>query len=169
LLRAAVARALDVMWQQDHQQHSEIDPTAGGGEILKNIQALSPKNDAEHVLQAQALSMAIDLGKLRWLMFEQGSSSISLPLLAMLVFWLAIVFANFGLFAPTNATVTVRVTKREKRACKGCEEQGVQSAPLPARIIDKGAGECGGMVRASIKASALRHMQANAARSTLHE
>ena len=32
----------------------------------------------------------------------------------------------------------MRVTKREKRACKGCEEQGVQSAPLPARIIDKG-------------------------------
>ena len=32
----------------------------------------------------------------------------------------------------------VRLTKREKRVCKGCEEQGVQSAPLPARIIDKG-------------------------------
>ena len=32
----------------------------------------------------------------------------------------------------------VRVTKREKRACKSCEEQGVQCAPLPARIIDKG-------------------------------
>jgi transposase len=32
----------------------------------------------------------------------------------------------------------VRVTKREKRACKACEEQGVQAAPLPARIIDKG-------------------------------
>jgi transposase len=32
----------------------------------------------------------------------------------------------------------VRVTKREKRACRDCEEQGVQSAPLPARIIDKG-------------------------------
>jgi hypothetical protein len=32
----------------------------------------------------------------------------------------------------------VRVTKREKRACKVCEEQGVQCAPLPARIIDKG-------------------------------
>ena len=35
--------------------------------------------------------MAIDLGKLRWLMFEQGSTSISLPLLWMLVFWLVIV------------------------------------------------------------------------------
>ncbi len=32
----------------------------------------------------------------------------------------------------------VRVIKREKRACKGCEEQGVQCAPLPVRIIDKG-------------------------------
>ena len=33
----------------------------------------------------------------------------------------------------------VRVTKREKRACKRCEEQGVQCAPLPVRIIDKGS------------------------------
>jgi transposase len=31
----------------------------------------------------------------------------------------------------------VVVTKREKRACKACEEQGVKGAPLPARIIDK--------------------------------
>jgi transposase len=30
----------------------------------------------------------------------------------------------------------VQVTKREKRACKSCEEQGVVSAPLPPRIID---------------------------------
>ena len=32
----------------------------------------------------------------------------------------------------------VRVTKREKRACNACEEQGVQCAALPARVIDKG-------------------------------
>ena len=31
----------------------------------------------------------------------------------------------------------VQVTKREKRACKKCEEQGVAMAPLPVRIIDK--------------------------------
>jgi transposase len=31
----------------------------------------------------------------------------------------------------------VLVTKREKRACQKCEEQGVMAAPLPARIIDK--------------------------------
>src|SRR6266568_1346374 len=31
----------------------------------------------------------------------------------------------------------VQVTKREKRACKSCPEQGVAAAPLPTRIIDK--------------------------------
>jgi hypothetical protein len=106
LLRGAVARTLDLTWHQDHQQHSEMVPTAAGGEVVYDkIQALSPKNDAQHALQAQASSMAIDLGKLRWLMFEQRSTSISLPLLGMLVFWLVIVFTSFGLFAPTNATV----------------------------------------------------------------
>jgi transposase len=32
----------------------------------------------------------------------------------------------------------VRVIKREKRACKDCQEQGVKCAPVPARIIEKG-------------------------------
>ena len=31
----------------------------------------------------------------------------------------------------------VEVTKREKRACKQCEEQGVTTAAVPMRIIDK--------------------------------
>src|SRR5271166_343019 len=31
----------------------------------------------------------------------------------------------------------VLVTKREKRACRRCEEQGVETAALPARIIPK--------------------------------
>src|SRR5207245_4520819 len=31
----------------------------------------------------------------------------------------------------------VLISKREKRACKSCEEQGVISAPLPPRIIEK--------------------------------
>ena len=32
----------------------------------------------------------------------------------------------------------VVVTKREKRACKHCEEGGVAAAPVPARIVVKG-------------------------------
>ena len=32
----------------------------------------------------------------------------------------------------------VVVTMREKRACKACEEQGVECARVPVRIIEKG-------------------------------
>lgn len=32
----------------------------------------------------------------------------------------------------------VKVTKREKRACRHCEQRSVVAAPLPARIIEKG-------------------------------
>jgi hypothetical protein len=108
LLHGAAARMLTLLWPQDSQQNPQMAPRAAGGEVIfDKIQELSPKNDAQHSLQAQALSMAIDLGKTRWLMFEQGSSSISTPLLAMLVFWLATIFSSFGLFAPRNATVMV--------------------------------------------------------------
>jgi transposase len=38
----------------------------------------------------------------------------------------------------------VVVTKREKRACQSCEEQGVACAPLPARIISERLGQRSG-------------------------
>jgi transposase len=36
------------------------------------------------------------------------------------------------------AQYLVQVTRREKRACKRCPEQGVQTEPLPERILPKG-------------------------------
>jgi len=50
LIRAAVARTLDMLWHQ-----SQMDPRAAGGEILYDkIQALSPASDAQRALKAQA-------------------------------------------------------------------------------------------------------------------
>jgi hypothetical protein len=47
----------------------------------------------------------IALGQMRWLMYEQRASSVSMPLLVVLISWLIIIFVSFGLFAPFNATV----------------------------------------------------------------
>jgi hypothetical protein len=49
--------------------------------------------------------MALDLGRTRVLLFEQLDSWIPVPFLVVLVFWLGIIFASFGLFAPRNGTV----------------------------------------------------------------
>jgi Transposase C of IS166 homeodomain/zinc-finger binding domain of transposase IS66 len=42
------------------------------------------------------------------------------------------------------AKYVVVVTKREKRACQSCEEQGVTCAPLPVRIISERFGQRSG-------------------------
>jgi len=49
--------------------------------------------------------MAMDLGKTRWLMYAQATTSVSIPLVVVLVLWLTVIFISFGLFAPLNATV----------------------------------------------------------------
>ena len=104
LLHSTVARTLDLIWPKDRRQPPQIDPKAAGGEsVYDKILELSPKTDAQRSLQAQAASLAIDLGKMRWLMLAQGGSFISVPVLVVVVFWLAIIFISYGLFAPRNA------------------------------------------------------------------
>ena len=106
LLRGAVTRILDRTWSKDRTSPSQLESPSGGNEaIYDKIQGLSPKDDTQRSLQAQALSIAIGLGQTRWLMYEQSVTSVSLPLLVVLVFWLTIIFISFGLFAPPNATV----------------------------------------------------------------
>jgi hypothetical protein len=76
-----------------------------GGEVVFNkIQDLVPHTDAQRAIQAEAESLAINLGQTRWLLFAQSGSSISKPFLVIVVFWLTVLYLSFGLFAPSNAT-----------------------------------------------------------------
>jgi hypothetical protein len=104
LLHRMVENAVNRMWPEERSSHAQLDPTASGAEELhKAIQKLSPRNDVQLSLKSQAVGVASDLGQLRWLLFEQSGSSISMPLLIVVISWLAIIFASWGLFAPSNA------------------------------------------------------------------
>jgi hypothetical protein len=106
MLQRSVAGALEQFWPTDGHRPSMIDRRASSVETLfDNIQQLSPHSEAQRSLQSQALTMALDLGRTRVLLFEQLDSSIPVPFLVVLVFWLGIIFASFGLFAPRNGTV----------------------------------------------------------------
>ncbi len=110
MLRDRVARGLELIWPEDGSAHSQLDPTATSGEgLYARIQELSPQTDSQRALREQALSLAMGLGYARWLMFAQGSSSISMPLLVGLVFWLTAIFISLGLFAPRNGTVIATI------------------------------------------------------------
>ena len=106
LLHRVVADSIDVIWPQERTQPSRPgSPSADADVLVTKIQGLSPKDDRQHSIQAQALSLAISLSQTRWLMYEQEAGSVSKPLLVILIFWLTVIFLSFGVFAPHNATV----------------------------------------------------------------
>src|SRR5262249_38669262 len=109
LLRRTVADAVERIWPEDAAQTPTLaapGTTARGTTFYESIEELSPQNDKQRRLQSAALQGAADLGQARWLLVAQGeSSAVPMPFLAVLVFWLAVLFLSFGLFASPNATV----------------------------------------------------------------
>ena len=106
ILRSSVVRILDRMASKNPDGPFQSDASSSASEALfDKIQGLSAKNDAQRSIQAQALSITISLAQTRWLIYEQKITSVSIPLLAVLIFWLTIIFISFGLFAPPNAMV----------------------------------------------------------------
>ena len=107
LLRRSVARLIDQMWRERSAGSSQPTPTAASEAFYDKIQALSPQNDAQRSLQAQALTTGISLGQTRFLLVGQSGRSIPMAFLVVMVCWLAVIFGSFGLFARPNTTVIV--------------------------------------------------------------
>jgi len=107
-LKVAVGRMVDQIWSKGGEETSATDSQLARREVMfDKLQELTPHNDSQRAIQSQAENMAIKLAETRWLLFEQSGSSISVPFLVVVVFWLTILFVSFGLFAPRNGTVIV--------------------------------------------------------------
>ena len=108
-LRSAVVGSVDLIWPQERERTSEGKPPSTHAEtLLDKIQILAPKDDKQRWIQSEALSEAVALGQTRWLLYEQGASSVSWPMITILVFWLTAIFVSFGLFAPGNQQLRPR-------------------------------------------------------------
>jgi hypothetical protein len=104
LLRNATQSTIYRLWPESGVR-GELPPgIAWSREMPVAIQKLSPQTEAQRTFKSQAADLAKDLGQMRWLLYEQAESSISKPMLAIMVFWLALTFVSVGLFAPANAT-----------------------------------------------------------------
>ena len=103
-LRGSVASAIDRIWPDDGSRRAQVTPTTGAEGFYDKILTLAPQNDAQRALQAQALALSMSLGQSRWLLAAQGGS-IPMPFLLVLILWLTVILASFGLFAPRNTMV----------------------------------------------------------------
>jgi len=103
-LRAVLVLALDRL-SPERPAGADLAPTTRAESLYGRIHALSPQSEAQRSLRAEALSLSTAIARTRWLLFEQREGTIPMPFLVVLTFWLAMIFASFGLFAPINATV----------------------------------------------------------------
>ena len=105
-MRSGVGPFVDRLWRE--KQAGVAGPFATNAEAEKvylEIQGLSPQNDLQRSLQARAAQLSNDLAQIRLLLFVESDSLIPAPFLAILAFWLVIIFASFSLFSPLNVTV----------------------------------------------------------------
>jgi hypothetical protein len=105
VLRSTVEEAINRIWPQERKQHARIEGQRSIERFFLEIQQLTPQDDVQRTIKAQAMTTAISLMQTRSLAVAQQGISTSMPLLVMLVFWLTINFISLGLFAPRNGTV----------------------------------------------------------------
>jgi hypothetical protein len=106
-LQRAVANRIEAIWPQG-QGRVPIDvakaPMAVEG-IVEGIRDLRPATEAQTALRERALEGSETILRVRWLVSSATVTSVPVPFLSILLFWLTITFASFGLFAPRNGTV----------------------------------------------------------------
>jgi hypothetical protein len=110
-LRRTVTTTIQRLWPAEKNTFAvdKVDEAKSGIEnFLGKLRKLSPGNDDQRRLQSQALQINGEIDETRLLLIEQvGQRSFPMPLLALLVSWLTIIFFNFGLFTSRNTPVIV--------------------------------------------------------------
>jgi Protein of unknown function (DUF4239) len=108
ILRGAVGPMADRVWNEGgNNKSAPFVATAEALAFVKRFQELELNNDARRALQPRVLTAIADLTQSRLALFAQAHDSIPAPFLAILIFWLAIIFVSFGLFVQANPTVIV--------------------------------------------------------------
>ena len=107
LLKQAIAARIAQLWPGSGEAvtPAKIGEGAGIEGVQQALLALTPKTDAQRWLQSTALQTTSTIAARRWLIAQQIASNLRWPFLVVLIFWLAVIFASFGLFAPRNTIV----------------------------------------------------------------
>lgn len=103
--RQLVEFGLDRIWPSEANRRADLRPADVANALVDQLEALTPKNERQTASRTQAISMVYALRETQWMLFlKTEQKPIPIPLLAVLVCWLAAIFLSFGLFAAPNTT-----------------------------------------------------------------
>jgi hypothetical protein len=108
LLREYTKRFLEEGWPGDGKRPMIVEDEKTRmllEDVRGSIRALKPVDKGQAALQDEAIGINVNLLRQRWLLIEQQGPSVQRFVLVVLVSWVMVIFASFGLNAPRNGTV----------------------------------------------------------------
>ena len=109
--RNSVVDVVHRMWPEEASKAGQLGLNVPQGDAFyAALQALTPRDDLQRGLKAEASSLVMEIAQLRVLMLAQAEPSIPRPLLIMVACWLLIIFLYFSLLAPPNITTVLSLT-----------------------------------------------------------
>jgi hypothetical protein len=107
-VRAALEDAVQRIWPASAGAAAElaVKPVVGNTAYAHVLRLTPGEDKPRQVLKDQAVALMTQIGEMRTLLEAQSSSSLSKPLLVVMVCWLALIFLGFTLLAPANLTAT---------------------------------------------------------------
>lgn len=102
-LRQAVEPLIARIWGESNgASRTAFTSQRVGRDAELEIALLTPQTELQRILKDRAVQAILDLAQARLTLFEQAGNQIPAPFVAVLVLWLAIIFASFGLFSQFN-------------------------------------------------------------------
>ncbi len=87
---------------------SVVDPFAQAAintdDINRMVREMALPKPPDEWLRERALSLLTDMSHVRWALQQEETNVLPGPFVVIVVVWLGIIFAGFGLFAPLNPT-----------------------------------------------------------------
>lgn len=123
-VRANLHAWAKIRMQQMFPEKGHPPPSGETGiRTLESVQdallVLTPKDERQKYLRTLCLTLSSTMIQSRWSLEQRTGYSVPIPFLVLLIFWLAIVFASFGLFAPANQTAMIALLLCSLAVCGG--------------------------------------------------
>jgi hypothetical protein len=106
LMRQALGPLVERLWHDSGAAKNEpFTAIAASEAAFAKIGELTAQTDAQRSLKERAVQVSTDIARTRLALFVSAGRSVPMLFLAVLVFWLAIIFASFSLFVRLNPTL----------------------------------------------------------------
>jgi len=111
-LKHVVRDRVEMIWPTASARPLNLDPIRAGQaprveRLVDAIRSLDTGDDLKAALQARAAGLAEEVLEARWMAMAGTGSSVPMLFLVVVISWLTLIFAIYGMFADNRTAVTV--------------------------------------------------------------